>query len=119
VSIAAVTSGAQGKFTIDVTWDNISGVDVGAVGTACPSRKSYPRVAMMQSGQDWYGDDGPRSLDRSSQRRVLAQPQVRARLIVIERIQSQEPSQMPFAIDQDVVQALDRRHDCNHAAIMF
>src|SRR5258708_39216882 len=28
----------------------------------CPSRKSYPRVAMMQSGQDWCGDDGPRSL---------------------------------------------------------
>ena len=33
---------------------------------ACPSRKSYPRVAMMQSGQDWCGDDGSRSLDGSS-----------------------------------------------------
>jgi putative tryptophan/tyrosine transport system substrate-binding protein len=32
----------------------------------CPSRKSYPRVAMMQSGQDWCGDDGPRSLDGPS-----------------------------------------------------
>ena len=32
----------------------------------CPSRKSYPRIAMMQSGQDWCGDDGPRSLYRSS-----------------------------------------------------
>jgi hypothetical protein len=32
----------------------------------CPSRKSYPRVAMMQSGQDWCGDDGPRSLYGSS-----------------------------------------------------
>jgi transposase len=32
----------------------------------CPSRKSYPRIAMMQSGQDWCGDDGPRSLDGSS-----------------------------------------------------
>jgi hypothetical protein len=27
---------------------------------------AYPRVAMMQSGQDWYGDDGPRSLDGPS-----------------------------------------------------
>jgi hypothetical protein len=36
-----------------------------AYGT-CPSRKSYPRVAMMQSGQDWCGDDGPRSLYGSS-----------------------------------------------------
>jgi hypothetical protein len=42
----------------------------------------------------------------SGARRVLAQPQVRARLIVIERIQSQDPSQMPFAIDQDLIQAL-------------
>src|SRR5258708_1324258 len=32
----------------------------------CPSRKLYPRVAMMQSGQDWCGDDGPRSLYGSS-----------------------------------------------------
>ena len=30
----------------------------------CPSRKSYPRVAMMQSGQDWCDHNGPRSLDR-------------------------------------------------------
>jgi hypothetical protein len=58
----------------------------------CPSRKSYPQVAMMQSGQDLCGDDGPRSLDGSSSRRVLAQPQVRARLIVVERIKSQDPS---------------------------
>jgi hypothetical protein len=73
------------------------------VWMTCHSRKSYPRVAIMQSGQDWSGDDGPRSLYGSSSRRILAQPQVRARLIVIERIQSQEPSQMPFAIDQDVI----------------
>src|SRR5258708_2888215 len=32
----------------------------------CPSRKSYPRVAVMQSGQDWCDDDRPRSLDVSS-----------------------------------------------------
>jgi hypothetical protein len=50
---------------------------------ACPSRKSYPRVAMMQSGQDWCDHNGPRSLDRSSKRSILPQGQVRARLIVI------------------------------------
>jgi hypothetical protein len=32
----------------------------------CPSRKSCPRVFMMQAGQDWRGDDGPGSLDGSS-----------------------------------------------------
>ena len=64
----------------------------GWVSNACPSRKSYPHVAMMQSGQDLCGDDGPSSLDAASSRRVLAQPQVRSRLIVIERIQRQDPS---------------------------
>jgi hypothetical protein len=32
----------------------------------CPSRKLYPCVAMMQSGQDWRSDDRTRSLDGSS-----------------------------------------------------
>ena len=41
-------------------------IDEDGVIIACPSRKSYPRVAMMQSGQDWYGDDGPRLLDGPS-----------------------------------------------------
>ena len=35
---------------------------------------------------------------------ILAQPQVRARLIVVERIRGQAPPQMPFAEDQDVIQ---------------
>src|ERR1700757_4828163 len=72
----------------------------------CPSRKLHPHVAMMQSAQHWCRDDGSASLDGASQRRVLAQPQVRARLIVVERIRGQDPSQMPLAEDQDVIQAL-------------
>ena len=35
-------------------------------GGSCPSRNSYPRVAIMQSGQTWCGDDGLRALDGSS-----------------------------------------------------
>jgi hypothetical protein len=31
-----------------------------------PSRKSYPRVAVIQSGQDWYDNHRHRSLDVSS-----------------------------------------------------
>jgi hypothetical protein len=49
-------------------------MDVATLGLAaprtCPSRKSYPRVAMMQSGQDLRGDDGPSSLDGASSRRA-------------------------------------------------
>jgi OpgC protein len=36
------------------------------VSHICPSRKSYPRVAVMESGQDWCDDDRHRSLDVSS-----------------------------------------------------
>src|SRR5438876_2052380 len=38
----------------------------GATKIHCSSRKSYPRVAMMQSAQDWCDNDGARSLDGSS-----------------------------------------------------
>ena len=52
----------------------------------CPSRKSYPHVAMMQSGQDLCGDDGPRSLDGASSRRAKEEPLITARpLQAIER----------------------------------
>ena len=61
---------------------------------------------MMQSAQHWCGDNGSASVDGASQRCVLAQPQVCARLIVVERIRGQDPSQMPLAEDQDVIQAL-------------
>jgi hypothetical protein len=36
------------------------------ISPICPSRKSYPRVAVMQSGQDWCDDDRHTSLDISS-----------------------------------------------------
>jgi hypothetical protein len=39
----------------------------------CPFRKSYPRVAMMQSTQDGHSNDGTRPLDCSMQRRILVQ----------------------------------------------
>jgi hypothetical protein len=50
--------------------------------TACSSRKLHPYVPMMQSAQHWCGDNGSALVDGASQRRVLAQPQVCARLIV-------------------------------------
>jgi hypothetical protein len=36
-----------------------------APSACCPSRKSYPRVAMMQSEQNWCGNNGSRPLDSS------------------------------------------------------
>jgi hypothetical protein len=31
----------------------------------CPSRKSYPRIAVVQSGKDWRADDSSAPLDGS------------------------------------------------------
>jgi hypothetical protein len=36
----------------------------------CPFRKSYPDVLMMQSGQDWNGDNDTGPLDCSMQGRI-------------------------------------------------
>jgi hypothetical protein len=46
---------------------------------------------MMQSGQDWDGDDVTGSLNRPSQRRIFAQRQVRTDLIVVRRVRRQNP----------------------------
>jgi hypothetical protein len=37
-----------------------------AAASACPSRKSYPHIAMGQSGKNWRGDDRSAPLDSSS-----------------------------------------------------
>jgi len=48
----------------------------------CLFRKSSPDVVMMQSGQGRDGNDDTGSLNRPSQRRILAQYQVRSNLVV-------------------------------------
>src|SRR5262245_25860779 len=63
----------------------------------CPSRKSYPGITMVQPGQDWHGYDSPGSLDGSTQGSVLAQSQMRARLVVVNGIRREDPPQMLFA----------------------
>jgi hypothetical protein len=40
-------------------------------GGACPFRKSYPDVLVVQSSQDRNGDNGARSLDCSMQGRIF------------------------------------------------
>ena len=63
VALVAILGGMQQIVTVD----ELKRADA-ALGDSYrrPSRKLYPCVAMMQSGQDRYGDDGPRSLDGSS-----------------------------------------------------
>src|SRR5258708_6112744 len=72
----------------------------------CPSRKSYPGILVVQPGQDWDGDNDTGPLDRATQGRILAQRQVRARLIVIYCIRSENSPQVRLTKDQQSVQAL-------------
>jgi hypothetical protein len=72
----------------------------------CPFRKSYPDVLVVQPGQDWDGDNDTAPLDRASQGRILAQRQVRAHLIVVRRIRSENLPQVRRTKDQQPVQAL-------------
>src|SRR6266436_2287737 len=37
---------------------------------SCPSRKSYPHIAMVQSGKNWRGDDRSVPLDSSPSRKT-------------------------------------------------
>ena len=61
---------------------------------------------MVQPGQDWDGDNDTGPLGRPTQWRILAQRQVRARLIVIRRIRSKNSPQVLLTEDQHPVQAL-------------
>src|SRR5262245_11877970 len=61
---------------------------------------------MVQPGQDWHGYDSAGSLDGSGQGGVLAQSQMRARLVVVNAVRREDPPQMLFAKDQHMVQTL-------------
>jgi ABC transporter substrate binding protein len=50
---------------------NITGVMQYEPSVTCPFRKSYPDVLMMQSGQDWNGDNDTGPLDCSMQGRIF------------------------------------------------
>src|SRR5260221_3351250 len=72
----------------------------------CPFRKSYPNVLVVQPGQDRNGDNDTGPLDRATQGRILAQRQVRAHLIVVRRIRSENLPQVRLTKDQQSVQAV-------------
>ena len=60
---------------------------------------------MVQPAQDWDGDNDTGPLDRPTQGRILAQRQVRARLIVIRRIGSKNSPQVRLTKDQHSIEA--------------
>ena len=72
----------------------------------CPCRKLDPAVLLMQATEDWPRNELTKPLDRSISRRVLAQGQVRSEPVVVGSVGFEDPAQMVFAQDHDVIQAL-------------
>jgi len=60
----------------------------------------------MQSTKDRAADYATNRFDRARDRRILVQGKVRARLIVVIEIRSQQMTEVPFAKDNDVINAL-------------
>ena len=60
---------------------------------------------MVQSANQWNGDDASDMLDRAGFGSVLAQCEVRPRLVVIAGVGVEDPAQMVSAPDDDMVQA--------------
>ena len=65
-----------------------------------------PNVVVMKSAQDGVRTYDAGSLDRTRDRRILVQRPMRSNAVVIGRIVFQNPAQMFFAQDNDVVHTL-------------
>lgn len=61
---------------------------------------------MMKPTEDWPRDELTELLDWSMSWRILAQGQVRSESVVVGSIGIEDPAQMVFAKDHDVIQAL-------------
>ena len=60
----------------------------------------------MQARQNRRSNHRSLSLDRSTERRILVQRQMRSRLIVRTGIRGQDPMQMPRSEDDNVIEAI-------------
>lgn len=54
--------GDEAAGVVEAVGKNVSGSNT---ASTCPSRKSYPHIAMVQSGKNWRGDDRSAALDSS------------------------------------------------------
>jgi hypothetical protein len=63
-------------------------------------------MAVMQARQNRRSNNRSLSLDRSTERRILVQRQMRSRLIVITGMRGQDPMQMPRSENDNVIQAI-------------
>jgi hypothetical protein len=73
--------------------------------TTCPYRKLHPAIYMVKSPEDWSCRNLTKSLDGPTGRRILAECQMCPDVVVVGGIGSEDPTQVGFAEDDDVIEA--------------
>src|SRR5258708_29884775 len=71
--------------------------------TGCAYRKLNPGVLMVQTSKNWACNDAASFRDSACEWRVLVQGKVRARLVVVGRVRSQQMAEMQLAEHDNVV----------------
>ena len=77
-----------------------------AASTACPYRKSNPNVLVMQPAEMRLCEDPADTLSLAWNRRVLVQRQMRAGLVVICHVRSQQVPKVTLAKNNNMVEYL-------------
>jgi hypothetical protein len=84
----------------------VLGPAVSMVSIGCPYRKSNPDVLMVQTSEVWGRHDTANGLHSTRRWCIFVQLQVRASIIVIFLVRSQQVAKMPLAEDNDMVKAI-------------
>src|SRR6266478_285231 len=72
-------------------------------GKACACRNSNSHVQMMKSAEKWRRQNATNGMYCSRRRRVLVDRKVRASLVIVGRVRSQQMAEMPLAEHDNVV----------------
>src|ERR1700737_4257953 len=70
---------------------------------SCACRKSNSQVQMMKSAEKWRRQNATNGMYCSRRRRVVVDRKVRASLVVVGRVRSQQMAEMPLAEHDNVV----------------
>ena len=70
---------------------------------ACACRNSNSHVQMMKSAEKWRRQNATNGMYCSRRRRVLVDRKVRASLVIVGRVRSQQMAEMPLAEHDNVV----------------
>jgi hypothetical protein len=86
-----------------------------------PTSLSHPDVSVTQATEERNGYDLAERLGGSAERGVLVEREMGPGAIVIVRVGPEDPAQMRFAQDQDVVQVFspDRADQPLHMAVLW